>query len=257
MAVAKVFVLPLLSLLQTGHPTTFEISSPTAEPCVLPDSHPRTFPHPSAVANPRPPEQMRRYSRNEHGNGRYPWWAFYCWSTWYIGRYHRRYEANFERRRRRCGWTVVGGSLTIDCMFVCPLPYIRSGLHRGHKTHIEMENFAPLAWGTSECIGPLFHRRRGAGSKSTHPHARTGRTVFFIHYRIHLAPTRAFTGTTTSRWTRSDVWVGGGSSYGSGEGQGRKSGSEFHFAYDKVERLGAWNSGWQIVIGVGYGICIK
>lgn len=50
--------------------------------------------------------------------------------------------------------------------------------------------------------------------------------------------------------------MGGGGSYGSGESQGRESGSELHFAYDKVERLGAWNSGWQIVIGVGYGICI-
>lgn len=51
--------------------------------------------------------------------------------------------------------------------------------------------------------------------------------------------------------------MGGGGSHGSGEGQDRESGSELHFAYDKVERLGAWNSGWQIVIGVGYGICIK
>lgn len=45
---------PLL-LPQTGHPTTFTISPPTAEPCVLPDSHPRAFPHSSAVANPRRP----------------------------------------------------------------------------------------------------------------------------------------------------------------------------------------------------------
>lgn len=46
---------PLL-LPQTGHPTAFTISPPTAEPCLLPDSHPRTFPHSSAVANSHPPE---------------------------------------------------------------------------------------------------------------------------------------------------------------------------------------------------------
>lgn len=156
-------------------------------------------------------------------------------------------------------WVDGGGRIIYNRLYVLYAPPIhKMGLYR-HQTHAEM-NFFPtlmLAWGSSECIGPLLHRRRGAGSNPTHPHARTGRTVFFVHYRVHLAPTGAFTGTTTSRWSRSDVWVGGGGSHGSGEGQGRESGSELHFAYDKVERLGTWNSGWQIVIGVGYGICIN
>lgn len=157
-------------------------------------------------------------------------------------------------------WVEGGGRITYNRLYVCNAPPIHQNRTiQEHQTHYWDDFFfhpPMLAWGSSERIDPLLHRRRGAGSNPTHPHARTGRTVFSIHYRVHLAPTRIFTRTTTPRWSRSDVWVGGGSSHGSGEGQGRESGSELHFAYDKVERLGAWNSGWQIVIGGGYGICI-
>ena len=160
------------------------------------------------------------------------------------------------------GEAVVGGRWWEDhlqstvCLY-CP-PTHKIGLDR-HQTHTKM-NFFPapmLAWGSSERVRSLLHYRLGVGFNPTYPHARTGRTVFLIHHRVHLAPTGAFAGTTASRWGRSDVWVGGGGSHGTREGQSRESGSEPHFAYDKVERLGAWNSGWQIVIGVGYGICIK